>query len=197
MGDKGKGWGKGYRQPKTHPPSPPPRFPPPGYSVFSHWLLCFFLRTGEVRETEVGTSFSVPRLRKGRRQGRRQGRRRRRQALRMRTSRKRLSLTMCRVSNEQPPDKHSRSLVLSEASQTVYSTYLYSYGHMHACIHTCITAATRPPALPEGFSANTEKTYTGTVSGYYKFNGYGFRGPCGASQPPNSERLLYFSESDN
>jgi len=35
----------------------------------------------------------------------------------------------------------------------------------------------KPQALPEGFVADTEKTYTGTVSGYYKFNGYGFITP--------------------
>mmetsp|Transcript_27108 Transcript_27108/g.80730 ORF Transcript_27108/g.80730 Transcript_27108/m.80730 type:complete len:253 (+) Transcript_27108:88-846(+) len=50
----------------------------------------------------------------------------------------------------------------------------------------------KPQALPEGFSANTEKTYTGTVSGYYKFNGYGFITPNEKDDLPSEKVFAHW-----
>ena len=43
-----------------------------------------------------------------------------------------LEILFTAVSNEQPPDKHSRSLLVSEARQTIYIyIYIYTYINVH------------------------------------------------------------------
>jgi len=52
--------------------------------------------------------------------------------------------------------------------------------------------ARRPQALPEGFEVNPAVTYTGTVSGFYKFQGYGFITPDEKGVIPNDKVFVFW-----
>lgn len=52
--------------------------------------------------------------------------------------------------------------------------------------------ARRPQALPEGYEVNPAVTYTGTVSAYYKFQGYGFITPDEKGVIPNDKVFVFW-----
>jgi len=50
----------------------------------------------------------------------------------------------------------------------------------------------KPQALPEGYEANPAVTYTGTVTAYYKFQGYGFITPDETGVIPNDKVFVFW-----
>jgi len=50
----------------------------------------------------------------------------------------------------------------------------------------------KPQGLPEDFTPNTTKLYTGTVSAYYKFQGYGFITPDIPGELPNDKVFVFW-----